>query len=63
MSLLLSACSGMGDWTYDELPGDYDVLRSSSKNNSLCQPSEDGGLTPQIIVGTYVDQLHSTNGI
>jgi hypothetical protein len=56
VSLLLSACSGAADWSYDGLPGDYEVWRINSKDISLCQPSE-SGTTADTIVGAYVDQI------
>lgn len=56
LSLLLSACSGAADWTYDGLPGGYEVWRTSSESISLCLPSEDGP-TAQDIVYSYVDQI------
>lgn len=56
LSLLLSACSGAADWRYDELPGDYEIWRTSSESISLCQASEDEPCA-QIIVYPYVDQI------
>ncbi|MET0017959.1 DUF3997 domain-containing protein [Oscillibacter sp.] len=56
LSMLLSACSGAADWRYDELPGGYEIWRTSSESIALCLPSEDG-VTAQDIVFPYVDQI------
>lgn len=56
LSLLLSACSGAADWTYDELPGDYEIWRTSSESIALCLPSEEG-TTAYDIIYPYVDQI------
>ncbi len=55
--LSLSACAGAADWTYDDLPGGYEIHRNSSNSITLCKPTEDAKATTEILIGSYVDMV------
>lgn len=39
--LVLSGCAGSGDWKYSELPGNYELVRTSAKCINLAKADDD----------------------
>ena len=37
LALVLCGCAGLSDWSYDQLPGDYEIWRVNSQNIVLGQ--------------------------
>ena len=56
ISMILSACSGVGDWTVSNFPGGYSVWRINSDKVILCLPRENRS-TAATVVETYVFEL------
>ena len=55
----LTACfgAGVGDWTYSDLPGRYELWRINSRCIRLCLPDEERPFLAKTIVDGYVFEL------
>ncbi len=58
MIFILTSCAGMSDWSYDNLPGDYEVWRINSETVSLVQT--ENKVTGHSVVPSYVYAVSST---
>ena len=52
---LLSSCAGAGDWSYSDLPGDYEIWRINSKEIVLVKKISDTGANK--VVKAYVSKV------
>lgn len=57
--ITLASCAGAGDWTYEDLPGDYLLIRANSRNIALLKRSGQGG-TGTTIIPAYVSEISYT---
>lgn len=55
--LVLTGCAGSGDWKYSELPGNYELIRTSAKCINLAKADDDSDVLSTNIIEGYVTQF------
>ena len=54
---LLSACAGLGDWSFKGLPGDYEVWRFSAHVIKVVKLADESGTVANTVVGSFVSDI------
>ena len=54
---LLSACAGLGDWSFKGLPGDYEVWRFSAHVIKVVKLADESGTVANAVVGSFVSDI------
>lgn len=52
---MLSSCAGLGDWEYTNLPGNYEIWRTSAHRIALVY--RNGEYTADSVVDSYVSEI------
>ncbi len=55
--LVLTGCAGSGDWKYSELPGNYELVRTSEKCINLAKTDDDSDVLFTNIIEGYITQF------
>lgn len=55
--LVLTGCAGSGDWKYSELPGNYELIRTSAKCINLAKTDDDSDVLSTNIIEGYITQF------
>lgn len=55
--LVLTGCAGSGDWKYSELPGNYELVRTSAKCINLAKADDDSDVLFTNIIEGYITQF------
>ena len=55
--LFLTGCAGAGDWKYTDLPGDYELLRTSANNINLAKANPESDVLATNIIEGYITQF------
>ncbi|MGN0351503.1 MAG: hypothetical protein ACI4ES_07610 [Roseburia sp.] len=55
--LFLTGCAGAGDWKYTDLPGDYELLRTSANNINLAKADPESDVLANNIIEGYITQF------